>query len=209
MVISSLSVYHSLLFLAALSLYRASTIPPGSPHPNYAHPSHHGKEIVEGVEDDDLPLSVFKNPPTSPPHQPSGSAYPPQTNPTAADPGSSTILKAERTDRLLRRWCRECQGWKPPRCHHCRTCGVCILRVRPLLFMQFLSADLVLSKMDHHCIWLNTCIGYANHKSFLLFLFYATALSGLVVEETGYVIYKWLDGGQVVVSRRVCVRVGC
>lgn len=75
--------------------------------------------------------------------------------------------------------------------------------------MQFLSADLVLSKMDHHCIWLNTCIGYANHKSFLLFLFYATALSGLVVEETGYVIYKWLDGGQVVVSRRVCVRVGC
>lgn len=55
-------------------------------------------------------------------------------------------------------------------------------------------------KMDHHCLWLNTCIGYANHKSFLLFLVYATALSGLVAEETGYVIYKWLDGGQVVVS---------
>lgn len=54
--------------------------------------------------------------------------------------------------------------------------------------------------MDHHCVWLNTCIGYGNHKAFLLFLFYATALSGFVVEETGYVIYKWLDGGQVVVS---------
>lgn len=56
------------------------------------------------------------------------------------------------------------------------------------------------AKMDHHCVWLNTCIGYGNHKAFLLFLFYATALSGFVVEETGYVIYKWLDGGQVVVS---------
>lgn len=31
------------------------------------------------------------------------------------------------------RWCRRCEGWKPPRCHHCRKCGRCVLR------------------MDHHC----------------------------------------------------------
>lgn len=31
------------------------------------------------------------------------------------------------------RWCKKCQGWKPPRCHHCRKCGRCVLR------------------MDHHC----------------------------------------------------------
>ncbi|KAF8431360.1 DHHC palmitoyltransferase-domain-containing protein, partial [Terfezia claveryi] len=31
------------------------------------------------------------------------------------------------------RWCKKCEAWKPPRCHHCRKCGRCVLR------------------MDHHC----------------------------------------------------------
>lgn len=51
--------------------------------------------------------------------------------------------------------------------------------------------------MDHHCLWLNTCIGLHNHKAFILFLLYATLLCGFVGEETGYAVYKWLDGGQV------------
>ncbi|KAJ9101679.1 hypothetical protein QFC21_003017 [Naganishia friedmannii] len=39
--------------------------------------------------------------------------------------------------------------------------------------------------------------GLHNQKAFLLFLLYTTALSGFVGEETGYAVYKWLDGGQV------------
>ncbi|CAH1155686.1 unnamed protein product [Phaedon cochleariae] len=55
------------------------------------------------------------------------------------------------------RYCRICKLLKPDRAHHCSTCGVCVL------------------KMDHHCPWLNNCIGYTTQKSFLLCLFYCTS----------------------------------
>ncbi|KAG8448111.1 hypothetical protein GDO86_015271 [Hymenochirus boettgeri] len=53
------------------------------------------------------------------------------------------------------RFCDTCQVVKPDRCHHCSVCGMCVL------------------KMDHHCPWVNNCIGYSNYKFFLLFLAYA------------------------------------
>jgi len=41
-------------------------------------------------------------------------------------------------------YCNKCDIRRPPRCHHCRHCNRCVL--------QF----------DHHCIWLNNCVGYNN-----------------------------------------------
>ncbi|KAL0411809.1 UNVERIFIED_CONTAM: putative protein S-acyltransferase 14 [Sesamum latifolium] len=52
------------------------------------------------------------------------------------------------------RFCRKCNQFKPPRCHHCSVCGRCVL------------------KMDHHCVWVVNCVGALNYKYFLLFLFY-------------------------------------
>lgn len=53
------------------------------------------------------------------------------------------------------RWCRKCVKVKPDRCHHCRVCQRCVL------------------KMDHHCPWINNCVGYYNYKYFYLFILYA------------------------------------
>lgn len=55
-----------------------------------------------------------------------------------------------------RRHCKWCLKYKPDRCHHCRACNVCVL------------------KMDHHCPWVNNCIGFRNHKYFILLLLYST-----------------------------------
>ncbi|KIJ59224.1 hypothetical protein HYDPIDRAFT_101016 [Hydnomerulius pinastri MD-312] len=45
------------------------------------------------------------------------------------------------------------QSWKPPRAHHCSTCGVC----RP--------------NYDHHCPWLGNCVTLDGMKEFLLLLY--------------------------------------
>ncbi|XP_030625466.1 palmitoyltransferase ZDHHC23-B [Chanos chanos] len=75
-----------------------------------------------------------------------------------AEPGS-----VERRDGGKRNWCPFCKLVKPPRAGHCRICGSCVLR------------------LDHHCVWINSCVGQANHRSFLLtlFLFLLTSLYGI------------------------------
>ncbi|KAM7397936.1 hypothetical protein PAMA_006010 [Pampus argenteus] len=73
---------------------------------------------------------------------------------------SQTVKKA-----LTAKWsrCPVCKITRPPRAGHCRTCGSCVQR------------------LDHHCIWINSCVGQANHRSFLLTLsvFMLTSLYGI------------------------------
>ncbi|KAG0289624.1 palmitoyltransferase for Vac8p [Linnemannia gamsii] len=64
------------------------------------------------------------------------------------------------------RWCDLCQIVKPDRCHHCKECDQCVLR------------------MDHHCPWVNSCIGYNNLKFFYLFILYASLLAIWVIGTT-------------------------
>ena len=49
--------------------------------------------------------------------------------------------------------CKKCNFPKINRSKHCRVCNKCI------------------EKFDHHCIWINNCVGAKNFKSFLYFIF--------------------------------------
>jgi len=64
-----------------------------------------------------------------------------------------------------RRICRKSKPnmYKPDRAHYCRMLGRCVL------------------KMDHFCPWLNNCIGFFNHKFFVLFIFYMATLTIFMV----------------------------
>mmetsp|Transcript_24930 Transcript_24930/g.44873 ORF Transcript_24930/g.44873 Transcript_24930/m.44873 type:complete len:442 (-) Transcript_24930:3560-4885(-) len=50
--------------------------------------------------------------------------------------------------------CNKCQHERPPRSHHCKVCKMCVL------------------EFDHHCPWVNNCIGYNNYREFILLLVY-------------------------------------
>ncbi|GAA5839844.1 hypothetical protein JCM9279_005183 [Rhodotorula babjevae] len=50
------------------------------------------------------------------------------------------------------KWCETCKTYRPPRTSHCRLCDNCVERT------------------DHHCAFLNACIGQRNYLPFIAFL---------------------------------------
>lgn len=79
--------------------------------------------------------------------------------------------------------CRSCNAPKPARCHHCKVCRRCVL------------------KMDHHCPFVNNCIGLRNYHIFCIFLldiviaccFMLLTLSCQFIE----VVRAWFHDGEI------------
>ncbi|KAI8099607.1 zf-DHHC-domain-containing protein [Halteromyces radiatus] len=73
------------------------------------------------------------------------------------------------------RFCRSCDAYKPPRAHHCRVCRRCVL------------------KMDHHCPWINNCVGHGNYPHFIRFVFSVSLTCGYALYLLVWRLIQILD----------------
>ena len=48
-------------------------------------------------------------------------------------------------------------------------------------------------KMDHHCPWINNCVGHANHGHFVGFLFFAVLGCTMGTISQGMTLYYGLN----------------
>ncbi|XP_035730374.1 palmitoyltransferase Hip14-like isoform X1 [Vespa mandarinia] len=83
----------------------------------------------------------------------------------------NTIIELAESGGFEPQWfCSSCLVRRPVRSKHCSTCDRCIAR------------------FDHHCPWVNNCIGAHNHKYFLGFL---ASLLGLCIVILSASVQYW------------------
>lgn len=97
------------------------------------------------------------------------------------DPGYTTPGRCQHHDDELgqQAWCDKCNCAKPARAHHCRSCGRCVLL------------------MDHHCMWMDTCVGVRNYDRFLLQEAYFGLAALLITPCTFLPLFALLGPGRM------------
>lgn len=71
--------------------------------------------------------------------------------------------------------CPHCMVMRTPRSRHCATCNRCVERY------------------DHHCPWVNNCVGQKNHGIFIAFLTFVTLNVVSVFTSLLIGILEWSD----------------
>ncbi|KAK9493370.1 DHHC palmitoyltransferase-domain-containing protein [Lipomyces doorenjongii] len=72
-------------------------------------------------------------------------------------------------------YCTVCRIWRPARAIHCRDCDSCI------------------DFMDHHCVWLNNCIGARNYRYFFCFILSLCLLAYFMATLCFLHVFAWRD----------------
>jgi palmitoyltransferase ZDHHC9/14/18 len=81
------------------------------------------------------------------------------------------VIRIRNGQDLTVKWCETCRIYRPPRSSHCRICDNCV--------------DLI----DHHCIYLNTCIARRNYVPFWAFLSYSILTSFFILVTCAVHLY--------------------
>ncbi|KAJ2870958.1 Eukaryotic peptide chain release factor GTP-binding subunit [Coemansia aciculifera] len=102
------------------------------------------------------PLSVYD--PVAPP----GSVQRPVSDSYRMYPPTTKLVTINNVSVRLK-YCDTCRIYRPPRASHCRSCDNCV------------------ENEDHHCIWLNNCIGRRNYRYFYSFLFTISVLALYII----------------------------
>jgi palmitoyltransferase ZDHHC1/11 len=79
----------------------------------------------------------------------------------------------EFNERSIKKVCFVCRNRNPRRGYHCDSCGVCI------------------EQYDHHCTWINNCVGKRNIARFVIFiimLVFSLAFVGLTAVLASYAL---------------------
>ena len=112
--------------------------------------------------------------------------------------GGGTKIKDDRDpgnpDETLRRetaamdvpvkYCKTCLIYRPPRSSHCRMVTSYSLRPCVVTLISYPKCDNCVDSCDHHCQWLNNCVGRRNYTSFIVFLVSGVRLSTLISSQT-------------------------
>jgi palmitoyltransferase ZDHHC9/14/18 len=81
------------------------------------------------------------------------------------------------------KYCTTCRLWRPPRSSHCRICDSCI------------------EYCDHHCIWLNNCVGKRNYRYFFTFIVTACLVGWYLMGQCIWYIVLVAQRGGLSISR--------
>lgn len=93
---------------------------------------------------------------------------------TASDPADPHVHMTEAPEYEDLPWCSACNCHVNHKSKHCRSCHKCI------------------DVFDHHCMWLNTCIGSANYRSFIATI---TSVAAMIAIVLGTCLYLIIDYG--------------